>query len=71
VWHSLRYTCSIQRVGCSPRENRSYRRPANIPMCGTGSPVVYDEEDVTESRRASDGASPQFSYTTFGCRNVV
>jgi len=31
VWHSHRHTCSIQRVGRSPGENRSCRRPANIP----------------------------------------
>ncbi len=31
VWHSHRYTCSMQKVGFSPRKNRSFRRPANIP----------------------------------------
>jgi hypothetical protein len=47
VWHSHRYTCSTAKAGRFRRENRLYRKPANIPTCGTGSPVVYDGEDVT------------------------
>ena len=47
VWHSHRHTCSTARAGRFRRENKPCRRPANIPTCGTGSPVVYDGEDVT------------------------
>ena len=47
VWHSHRHTCSIQKVERFTRENRLYRKPANIPTCGTGSLAVYGGEDVT------------------------
>jgi len=39
VWLSHRHTCSMQTVGRSPRENRSCRKPANIPPAGREAPL--------------------------------
>jgi len=43
VWHSHRHTCSIQKVERSPRENRSCRRPANIPPAVREAPAFTPE----------------------------
>lgn len=37
--HSHRYTCSTPRADASHRENRSCRRPANIPPAGREAPA--------------------------------
>jgi len=39
VWHSHRHTCSIQKVERFTRENRSCRRPANIPLAVREAPA--------------------------------
>jgi len=44
VWHSHRYTCSTARAGRFARENRLYRKPANIP------PAVREAPAFTPGR---------------------
>jgi len=39
VWHSHRHTCSTARAGRFTRENRSCRRPANIPLAVREAPA--------------------------------
>ena len=44
MWHSHRYTCSTARAGRFARENRLYRKPANIP------PAVREAPAFTPGR---------------------
>ena len=50
VWHSHRHTCSTARAGRFTRENRSCRRPANIP------PAVREASPSSGSARLLEGA---------------
>ena len=44
MWHSHRHTCSTARAGRFARENRLYRKPANIP------PAVREAPAFTPGR---------------------
>ena len=56
MWHSHRYTCSIQKVGFSPRENRSCRKPANIP------PAVREAPSFRTGRMSPLGSIKKNGY---------